>query len=72
MKTKNKDLNKLLREANKQGWKTFQVNNGHIKWVSPVGDILFSSFSPSDINAIKQIKRQLLANGFIIIQKGKR
>jgi hypothetical protein len=67
MRTKNKELNKLLREAQGQGWVTVQLKSGHIKWTSPAGRIVFTSFSPSDRHAVKRIQRDLCVNGFISI-----
>jgi hypothetical protein len=71
MHTPNKEVNKLMRQARKQGWNIMQIKNGHLKWVSPVGAIMYSSFSPSDVNAVKQIQRDLVLNGFITLKKGK-
>ena len=71
MHTPNKEINKLMRSARKQGWDIVQIKSGHLKWVSPVGDIIYSAFTPSDRNAVKQIQRELRLKGFIIIKKGK-
>lgn len=71
MFTPNKEINKLMRQARKQGWDITQINNGHLKWVSPIGAVLYTSFSPSDVNAVKRINRDLIVNGFIILRKGK-
>jgi hypothetical protein len=72
MRTKNKELNKLIKRAQGQGWQTVQVRSGHIKWTSPTGRILFTSFSPSDRHAVKNIQRDLCVNGFININYRKR
>jgi len=71
MITKNKDLNKLIKEAQRHGWVVIQTQGGHLKWMSPVGVTMFSSYSPSDINAINRIKKDLIVNGFIFRKKGK-
>lgn len=71
MYTPNKEINKLMRQARKQGWDILQIRNGHLKWVSPVGAVLYTSFSPSDRNAVKRINHDLTLNGFITIRKGK-
>lgn len=60
----NKDIKKLFKKAKKQGW-TKEHGSGHSKWYSPCGKhVLTVSASPSDINAIRQIKRQLTKLGY--------
>lgn len=60
----NKDIKKLFKKARKQGW-TKKMGSGHYQWYSPCGKyILNVSSSPSDVNAIRQIKRQLIKLGY--------
>jgi hypothetical protein len=69
MITKNKDLNKLIKEAQRHGWVVIQTQGGHLKWLSPVGATMFSSYSPSDVNAVNRIKKDLKLNGFIELKR---
>jgi len=65
----NKDFRALIDEATKQGWEVTKTNGGHLRWLSPTGKVVFSSFSPSDRRAIKNTMSQLRLNGYIIIEK---
>lgn len=61
-----KDIKKLAKKAKKLGW-TMAHGSGHHKWYSPCGKaILTVSASPSDINAVKQIARQLRKLGYSV------
>lgn len=63
IKTRNKDLAKLVRLAKSQGWEVTQRTNNHLKWTSPTGYVYFSSYSPSDFRAVRQIKAALVREG---------
>lgn len=69
-----KELNILIKAAQKQGWTVERTPNNHYKWVSPVGGMFFSSSTPSDYRSVKNLKRDLRVNGFIELtrKKGKR
>lgn len=69
MRSPNKDLTQLIDEATKQGWVITRRNNGHLKWVSPTGYIVFSGYTPSDVRSIKNTIRELRVGGFITIKK---
>lgn len=69
MKLKNKDLTVLVRKAKSQGWTITYTGGGHLKWVSPTGEIVFSSSTPSDTRTLKNTKQQLKMRGFIEIRK---
>jgi hypothetical protein len=73
MKISNKELSLLVRQAREQGWQVELTNGGHFKWQSPLGRFFFSAQTPSDIRALKNIKRDLRNNGFIeLSRKAKR
>lgn len=69
-----KEMNVLIKEAKKQGWEVKQTNGSHYKWVSPIGKFFFTSLTPSDHRALKNIERDLRVNGFITLtrKKGRR
>jgi hypothetical protein len=68
----NKDMKELAKEAEHQGWVITLRNNSHMKWTSPTGAVVFTSATPSDRNAINQIRRNLVMNGFVYIHKKER
>ena len=62
MKISNKDLRTLCKKAETQGWVVTQGKT-HLKWLSPEGKPIFTSYSPSDVRAIKNIVSMLRKNG---------
>lgn len=61
----NKDLKEVERKARRQGWDVSRVKNGHMNWISPVdGATITSSTSPSDINAVRALVRDLVDHGY--------
>lgn len=71
MKISNKELSSLVKQATEQGWVVELTNGGHVKWQSPMGRFFFSAQTPSDIRALKNIKRDLRNNGFIELTRKK-
>lgn len=67
-----KELNNLLNLAVTQGWWVERSNNNHYKVYPPNGNIVFISSTPSDYRAIKNIERDLRANGLVIVKKNRR
>jgi predicted RNA binding protein YcfA (HicA-like mRNA interferase family) len=69
-----KDIAKLMKEAEKQGWTVSMTKGDHFKWMSPLGGLFYSSQTPTDHRAINNLKRDLRVNGFIELnrKKGKR
>lgn len=59
----NKDIKELAREARSQGWVVRQGGSNHIKWFPPKGKPISTSLSPSDVNAVRQIRRDLERSG---------
>jgi len=73
MKLTNKELGELIADAEEQGWVVSRRANSHLKWVSPGGEVVFSSASPSDPRAVSNIKRDLFRYGLIKLErKGKK
>lgn len=55
-----KDLRQLCREKIAQGWRIELTNGGHLRWTWPAtGEIVFTSQTPSDWRALKNIKKRL-------------
>lgn len=67
--SKAKDLAVLQGQAEQQGWVVTKTNGGHLKWVSPTGNVFFSSTTPSDTQAVNQVRRDLKRRGFLVITK---
>lgn len=67
--SRNKDVNDLIKEAEKQGWVVTTTKNSHLKWRSPVGGFFYSSSSPSDWRVVMKITQDLRMNGFIEIKR---
>jgi hypothetical protein len=57
------EFKELLDAAKGQGWQVIVRTNNHLAWVSPAGPKVFSSRTPSDHRAIKNLKRDLKNNG---------
>lgn len=72
MAVTNKEMKELAKEAEAQGWVITMRNNGHMKWASPTGAVVFTSATPGDKNAFNQIRRNLVVNGFVYIHKKQR
>lgn len=67
--TSSKDVNVLIKQAQKQGWEVTITKGMHLKWVSATGSFFFSACTPSDVRTVKNIKRDLRLNGFVEIKK---
>lgn len=58
-----KDTNKLIRAARKQGWEVSITKGNHVKFVPPgSGDIIFGALTGS-ITGQRMLKRQLQKAG---------
>lgn len=66
-----KEVSELAKQAISQGWEVQTTRGNHLKWLSPNGGFFFSALTPSDNRALKNLKRDLRVNGFIIIEKKK-
>lgn len=64
--TPNKDVNALIKKAQKQGWKIELTKSSHLRWTSPDGRFFHSASSPSDFRAIKYIRQYLRKYGMKI------
>jgi len=58
------DLNTLIKQAKKQGWKIEQLRGGHIAFVNPDGERYTSSRTPSDHRSHKNMLVHLRRLGF--------
>lgn len=58
-----KDLLDLIRKAMAAGWEVKKTGGGHLKWVSPKGEVVFSPYSPSDYRGFKNMKAHLRRAG---------
>ena len=68
----NKDISQLVVKAEKQGWEITVTNGTHLKWVSPLGEIMYSSMTPRHPVTIKKIKKDLRLRGFIEIKQNRK
>ena len=59
-----KDLKKLMKNAEQQGWNIKLTGGGHLKWTAPNGAFVFSARTPSDQRAIQNIVSQLQTRGY--------
>lgn len=64
-----KVLQELQRLANDQGWEIERTGSGHLRWVSPEGNVVSTSSTPSDEGIIKTIRSDLARQG-LILDKG--
>jgi hypothetical protein len=67
-----KEVQRLVKEAECQGWIVSLTKKNHYKWLSPIGKFFFSASTPSDHRAIKNLKQDLMRYGFVeVSRKGK-
>ncbi len=66
------ELKELIKSAKSQKWEIVVSNGGHLKWISPLGKVIFTSLTPSDRRAMSNIKRDLKSAGLIIFDKKER
>lgn len=59
-----KDLRTLAQHAGQQGWQVHRTSGGHLKWVSPTGDVVVSASTPSERRGMRNLKALLRARGF--------
>lgn len=59
MLTNNKDLKKILKEAESRGWEFFKNSRGHIKGKHTTGKSTTISVSPSDRRVLMNITKHL-------------
>lgn len=66
-----KELSKIAKQAEAQGWSITLTNGGHFKWTSPEGGFMYTSQTPSDVRAFHRIRSDLRRLGFIEIKTKK-
>jgi hypothetical protein len=65
-----KELAPLIRLAEEQGWVVKKTRHGHLQWVPPNGGaIVHTSSTPSDVFAIKKIRRDLERSGLRLTEE---
>ena len=62
--TPNKDLAQLIKKAKKQGWVVEPTKGNHLRWISPNGDVVTSSKTPSDRMTIMCTRLDLKRRGY--------
>ena len=62
-----KRLGDILDTLRREGWIVRNRKNGHLKAVSPEGNVVFMSRTPSDWRALYKIRRDLKANGATLL-----
>jgi predicted RNA binding protein YcfA (HicA-like mRNA interferase family) len=63
-KSNSKEINQMIKNAEKRGWVVIKTKRGHLKWRSPSGNLVFSSSTPSDRKAAKNIAEDLVRYGY--------
>ena len=58
-----KPVKNLVKAAERQGWAVTLRKGGHLKWQAPSGYVYFSSATPSDHRAIKNLTADLRRAG---------
>jgi hypothetical protein len=61
----NKDLQKLARLALTQGWVLTYRGNGHVRWQSPAGSVVFTGSTPGGGSAVANARSTLRRNGLV-------
>jgi hypothetical protein len=61
-----KDLRPIVRTAEDAGWTVIKRKGGHLKWISPDGQITGSGATLSDQRAISNIKSRLRRLGLAV------
>lgn len=54
-----RDLHKLIEQVVARGWEVAKTSGGHLRWKHPSGSIVFTSSTPSDRRALKNIETHL-------------
>lgn len=64
-----KEMRKIQKLAEAQGWVVTRTNKNHTKWLSPLGGMVISSSTPSDRRTLTHLKRDLRFYGFIDVTR---
>ena len=59
-----KDFDDVRRRAEKQGWTVTRRANNHLLWISPSGERVYSSGTPSNGSALLQHLRVMRRYGY--------
>lgn len=58
-----KELQQVIKVAQKQGWVIELTKKCHYKWTAPNGAFFYSSSTPSDSRALARLKQDLRHKG---------
>lgn len=59
-----KDFQRVIREAQRQGWSVERTNGGHVRFRNPAGQSYFTGSSPSDFRAVRKLVADLRKMGY--------
>jgi hypothetical protein len=54
---------KLAAAALRAGWRIERTQGGHFKWSPPIGRIIYTSSTPSDHRAMRNVRADLKREG---------
>lgn len=57
-------MDELMRRLESEGWTIELKKSGHRKFTSPKGAVVFTSSSPSDYRALRNVERDLKRAGW--------
>lgn len=64
---KDKDLNALIKRAEKQGWRVVKNNNSHLAWYPPDGgEFVITGSTPSEPRSFNNAKACLRRHGLVL------
>jgi len=61
-----KELKKLVKLAEEQGWQVTVTGGNHLCWRSPVGRTVFTPTTPSEYRGLKNAKAWLRREGLVV------
>jgi len=61
----NKELKKIIKYAEKQGWRVLRTKSGHFKWYSPDGESIVTSPSTGSHKSWKNFMALLKKAGYV-------
>lgn len=74
--TSNKEINELIRKAERLGWRVGQTGRNHLRWTPPEDIVskygkafVITSLTPSDVHAVNQMERDLKKAGLYHLEE---
>lgn len=68
--SRKKEANQLTKLAEGQGWVVTHTRNGHVKYVSPDGEIVIGSATPGGGRSTLNTRARLMRAGLRVPRKG--